>query len=215
MLTAALPPEVQPTTVWPAWPLERVRDELEIQAGETLVDLGCGRGEIGLWLAVAAGARLIGVDPSPVGLELARERASQTEVDATFMEGVLQQTGLDDGVADAVVITDVMHFVEDDRPAAFAEIRRILRPGRRVVVVGPERSDSTAAFSEAGFDIEVRAETPDWRQTVADYASVLMREAKELEAELGDMATELIARVQTAARTASWHGLTVARRAIG
>jgi SAM-dependent methyltransferase len=211
-LTSALPNGVEPTTVWPAWPLDRVVDELEIAAGETLVDLGCGRGEIGLWLAAAAGTRLVGVDPSSVGLQLARELAQSVGADAVFVEGVVQSTGLDDGAADAVVITDVLPFLEDDRANAFAEVARLLKPGRRLVVVGPERTDPTDALRTAGLEVEVRAETPGWRDAVTAFGRALADEADQLRDELGDVADELIARVQSAPRGAAWHGLTAARR---
>ena len=214
-LTSALPPGVESTTVWPAWPLDRVLSELELAAGETLADLGCGRAEIGLWLAGAAGTRLVGIDPSPVGLDLARDLAANAEVDVELREGVVQRTGLADGAADAVVITDVMHFVEDDRPAAFGEVARILKPGRRLVVVGPERVDPTADLRAAGFEVEVRTETQGWRESVSAFGAALVAEADQLRVELGAVADEIIERVQRAPRGAAWHGLTAARRSAG
>jgi hypothetical protein len=44
-LWTGLPAGVEPTTVWPAWPLERIADELEVAPGEVLLDMACGRGD--------------------------------------------------------------------------------------------------------------------------------------------------------------------------
>lgn len=211
-VTAALPGDVEPTTVWPAWPLERVLDELDLGAGETLVDLGCGRGEIGLWIASRAGARLVGVDPSPAGLAMASERATRMGAGATFVDGVLRRTGLESRSADAVLVVDVMHFLEAERGAALQEIARVLRAQRRLVVVGPERSDPSDDLRRAGFAVEVRAETPEWRERMREYGAALRREGDALRDELGPaMAEELMRRPEQAVAQAAWHGLTAAR----
>lgn len=206
------PGGVEPTTVWPAWPLDRLIEMLQIGPGDTLVDAGCGRGELGLWIAGRASASLVGVEPSPVGRTLARERADREgSVDAVFVEGVLQRTGLADSTADAVMVVDVLHFVERDRGVAFREMARILRPGRRLVIVGPERSDPTDDLRAAGFDVEVRDETPGWREQVTAFAAALRREADSLCQEIGPLADDLGARAEQASREASWHGVTAAR----
>ena len=212
-LTAALPEGVEPTTVWPAWPLERLLDELEVGDGDILVDLGCGRGEIGLWIASHGGARLVGVDPSPVGLARGRGRARVAgDGDAGFVQALVQRTGLRSASADAALCVDVMHFVESDRAAALREVARVLQTGRRLVTVGPERTDPTRDLRASGFDVEVREETREWRERVLAYGSALRREVASLRAELGPAtADELLSRPQQAVAQMTWHGITAAR----
>jgi cyclopropane fatty-acyl-phospholipid synthase-like methyltransferase len=41
--------------------LERIVDEVGVGHGETMVDIGCGRGGPSLWVAMATGAGLIGI----------------------------------------------------------------------------------------------------------------------------------------------------------
>jgi SAM-dependent methyltransferase len=48
---------------------------------EVVVDVACGTGGPGLWVAQQTGASLIGVDPSPAGLAAARQRATRTGLD--------------------------------------------------------------------------------------------------------------------------------------
>lgn len=212
MLTGVLPEGVEPTTVWPALPLDRLMELLEIAPGQTLVDAGCGRGELGLWIAGRAGASLVGVEPSDVGRTIARERAThEGTLDADFVEGVLQRTGLADAIADAVMVVDVLHFVERDRAIAFSEMARILKRGHRLVIVGPERSDPTSDLQAAGFVVEVRDETPGWRNRVLAFGAALRREAEPLRTELGPLADEIADRVEQAPQDVTWHGVTAAR----
>jgi hypothetical protein len=68
------PSEIQPWgfTTW--WVLGRAICGLKVGPGQTLVDLGCGRGKPGLWLSRATGASLVGIDWSPVAVRIAPNR---------------------------------------------------------------------------------------------------------------------------------------------
>lgn len=149
---------------------------LRLGPGATLVDLACGRGAYGLLIAAATKARLTGVDFSAQAIAEAREQAARLGVDgAQFRVGDLIASGLPAGTADAVLCTDSIQF--PDEPAqAYAEIRRILKPGGRVVLTGWEptgrdderlsarmrRAGLAAGLQNAGFTgIEV-AERPRW-----------------------------------------------------
>lgn len=57
-----------------SWPLV---SGLRVGAGQRLLDLACGRGGVGLWLARATGAQLTGVDWSPVVVREATARAPE------------------------------------------------------------------------------------------------------------------------------------------
>ncbi|HEY6590046.1 MAG TPA: methyltransferase domain-containing protein [Actinomycetota bacterium] len=110
-----LPQEIEPYSFVSVGLLGHVADALGLSPGTTLVDLGCGRGGPGLWLAQARGARLIGVDFSAVAVQQATDRAVLFELAerARFVVGDLAATGLADGAADAVVAIDALHFAAD------------------------------------------------------------------------------------------------------
>jgi len=110
---------------------------VDLSAGSVLVDLGCGAGGPGLWLARESGADLIGVDWSPEAVRQASERSRGCvpEGRAAFRVGLLTETGLDDGVADAVVCFDSFQFAPDPGRCA-REIARVLRMGGRFVMTG-------------------------------------------------------------------------------
>jgi SAM-dependent methyltransferase len=76
-LGSDLPAEIQPYSFVPLAGLHAISEALALQPGQHLVDLGCGRGGPGLFLAATNGARLTGVDSSAVALDQARDRIRQ------------------------------------------------------------------------------------------------------------------------------------------
>jgi ubiquinone/menaquinone biosynthesis C-methylase UbiE len=172
-----LPAQVEPFSFVSAVLLGHVLQALALSPGQWLVDLACGRGGPGLWLAREAGVRLVGVDFSPVAVEQAGRRAGLFGLAdrARFVVGDLCDTGLPDASADAVVSIDALHFAADV-PVAAGEALRILRGGRRLVLTNwqprvpgdprlPGRhrhTDWTHTLTQAGFtDVQVEAQ-PDW-----------------------------------------------------
>jgi ubiquinone/menaquinone biosynthesis C-methylase UbiE len=174
-----LPAQIEPFSFVSAGLLRHVLHAADLAPDQTLVDLGCGRGGPGLWLAREAGALLVGVDFSPVAVDQAAHRAALFGLAgrARFAVGDLVQTGLPAAAADAAVSIDAFHFAADPAAAA-AEARRILRPGRRLVLTnwqpkvpgdprlpGRSRIDWPPLLRGAGFTgIEMEAR-PEWQDT--------------------------------------------------
>lgn len=69
--------------------LARFATEARVGEGETLADLGCGRGGSSLWVAMASGARLVGVDLAENVFDAARERPRSMDLGtrAEFRQG--------------------------------------------------------------------------------------------------------------------------------
>jgi ubiquinone/menaquinone biosynthesis C-methylase UbiE len=173
-----LPPKTEPFSFVSVALLGHIANALALSPGQTLVDLGCGRGGPGLWLAKSLGASLIGVDFSAVAVQQANDRAALFGLadTARFVVGDLAATGLAAASADAVVSVDALHFATD-LAAAGREVLRILRPGHRLVLTSwqprtPDdarlpsrlRIDWAAAVRSAGF-VEVRVESrAEWHE---------------------------------------------------
>jgi SAM-dependent methyltransferase len=103
--------------------------------GERILDIGCGGGQTTLAIAerVGAAGAVTGADISRPMLELARRRA-EGRANLRFVEADAQVHAFEAGAFDAVFSRfGVMFF--SDPTAAFANIRRALKPGGRMVFV--------------------------------------------------------------------------------
>jgi ubiquinone/menaquinone biosynthesis C-methylase UbiE len=117
-------------------PLSRAAiDALAPGEGERILDIGCGCGGTTLELASRVGPQgaVTGVDVSAPMLEVARRRADETGAgQVRFIEADAQVHVFARGGFDAAFSRfGVMFF--DDPPAAFANVRRALKPGGRLV----------------------------------------------------------------------------------
>lgn len=102
--------------------------------GETVVDLGCGRGRDVLRASalVGPGGLAIGIDVSEEMLaEAARRTAAAANV--RLVLSPMAPLAVDDAVADVVVSNCAINHAPD-KAAVFCEIHRVLRPGGRFVV---------------------------------------------------------------------------------
>jgi ubiquinone/menaquinone biosynthesis C-methylase UbiE len=91
-----------------------------------------------------AGVRLTGIDLSPAMLERARERARELGMEVDLREGDAQDLPFPDGAFDTVVCTLSLCNIPDDRKAV-AEMKRVLKPGGRLLLL-----DHIRAASELG-----------------------------------------------------------------
>jgi len=107
---------------------------LRLTGAETVVDFGAGTGMYSLPLGNAAPlGRVLAVDEQPAMLERLRAKL-EAHPSSGNVHPVLAEEGrvpLDDGVADRVLIVNVLHHVDRQAPA---EIARLLVPGGILVV---------------------------------------------------------------------------------
>ena len=122
-----------------------------LQAGERVLDLGCGTGNAA-FLAAACGAHVTGVDPASRLLDVARERAASEGAEITFLSGEAASLPVGDATTDVILSVFAVIFAPDALAAA-AEMSRVLTPGGRVVLSAwiPQGTmfEYTAAASEA------------------------------------------------------------------
>jgi len=113
----------------PALELARVRP------GETVVDLGCGRGRDVVNAAARVGptGMAIGVDATPAMLERARALVPPDVANVRFLRCDLASLELPDACADVVVSNCTINHAPD-KEAVYREIRRVLKPGGRFTV---------------------------------------------------------------------------------
>lgn len=125
----------------------------KIRKGDTVVDLGSGAGNDCFVARAETGetGKVIGIDFTEVMIEKARANAEKLGFNnVEFRQGDIEKIPMTSNVADVVVSNCVMNLVPD-KPKAFAEVHRILKPSGHfsisdIVLVGelPEKIKSAA-----------------------------------------------------------------------
>jgi ubiquinone/menaquinone biosynthesis C-methylase UbiE len=113
-----------------AWSMydELLRTPLQ---GRRALVVGCGFGDDCFRLA-KAGAEVHGFDLSPALLDVARGVASREGLSIEFREMPAERLDYPADHFDLIVARDILHHVEI--PTALAELRRVARPGARMLV---------------------------------------------------------------------------------
>jgi ubiquinone/menaquinone biosynthesis C-methylase UbiE len=119
--------------------------ELAPRPGDTVLELAAGAGDTGFEAAAIVGerGRLISTDFSPAMMEVARRRGAELglgDVDYRVMDA--ERIELDGNSVDGVLCR-FGYMLMPDPAAAFAETRRVLRPGGRLALAvwsAPERN---------------------------------------------------------------------------
>jgi ubiquinone/menaquinone biosynthesis C-methylase UbiE len=138
----------------------------DLNRGETVLDLGSGGGIDVLLSArrVGPSGKAYGLDMAEEMLRLARRNAAQAgATNAEFLHGHIEDIPLPDGSVD-VVISNCVVNLSVDKPAVFASMYRVLRPGGRIGISDVVAEDRLSA--------EDRAERGGWVGCIAGALSV-------------------------------------------
>jgi ubiquinone/menaquinone biosynthesis C-methylase UbiE len=117
---------------------EKVLGLARIGSGDNVLDVGCGTGT----LAIAAKRRVgpsgavCGIDASPEMLARAAMKARKAGMDVAFQNAAAQALPFPDARFDVVLNTVMLHHLpRKAREQCAQEIRRVLKPGGRVLLV--------------------------------------------------------------------------------
>ena len=112
--------------------------------GERVLDVGCGTGNLTLWAKNRVGetGTVCGIDPAPEMVEAARGKSADAGVDIELRTGVIERIPFPEDTFDVVLSSFMVHHIpEDVKRAGFKEVRRVLVPGGRLLVVDIEPTD--------------------------------------------------------------------------
>jgi ubiquinone/menaquinone biosynthesis C-methylase UbiE len=115
---------------------KRTVDQALIHPGDSVLDVGCGTGEVTLLAKTRArhGA-VYGIDPAPEMIAVARRKAARKGLEIDFRVGVIEALPFPDSSLDVVTSSLMMHHLPDDLKArGLAEIYRVLKPGGRILI---------------------------------------------------------------------------------
>ena len=108
-------------------------DALLDVGGLSLVDAGCGAGDLARALA-ARGAEVVAIDPDPA--QAAANAAAEPVAGVTFAQAPAQEMPLAAGTVDGVVFSRSLHHVPaPSMDAALREVLRVVKPGTGFLLV--------------------------------------------------------------------------------
>jgi ubiquinone/menaquinone biosynthesis C-methylase UbiE len=137
-------------------------DLAKITPGETVLDVGCGTGTLAIEAkrCVGPNGKVYGIDASPEMIARAQKKARKAGLEIEFDAAAIETMPFSDATFDVVLSTVMLHHLPDEaRHQGIREIRRVLKPGGRLLAVDfggsePERHSRIARHrNHANFDI--------------------------------------------------------------
>lgn len=142
----------------------------QIKPGESILDVGCGTGQLTRAAKGKAGAtaEVVGVDASAEMIAVARHKAQEEGCDIDFQPGLIEKLSFPDDQFDVVLSSLMVHHLPDDlKERGFAEVYRVLKPGGRLFVVDFEppthplfRGFMSVLLGEGMMQLDVRQYSP-------------------------------------------------------
>jgi len=122
---------------------------LRVGPGSTVLDVGCGAGEVCVELAGIVGKHgtVSGIDPSTAMIAAAERAASVAKRTVDLRVASIYQLPFPDGAFDAVRAERVFQHL-DDPEAGLAEMIRVTRPGGRLLVADPDHGQHGLALDD-------------------------------------------------------------------
>jgi ubiquinone/menaquinone biosynthesis C-methylase UbiE len=117
---------------------EKTLDLASLKPGESVLDIGCGTGTLAIAAKQRVGpiGRVFGVDASPEMLARAGKKASKAGTEVVFKNAVVEALPFPDAQFDVVLSTVMLHHLgPKSRQQCAHEVRRVLKPGGRVLSV--------------------------------------------------------------------------------
>lgn len=117
-----------------------------LKPGERILDVGCGTGGVTIPAKqrVGKGGQAAGIDPSPEMIAVAKRKAERAGLEIDFRVGVIEALPYPDASFDAVTSSLMMHHLPHElQVKGLAEIRRVLKPGGRILIADMFRAGAS------------------------------------------------------------------------
>jgi ubiquinone/menaquinone biosynthesis C-methylase UbiE len=168
---------------------QRLIQDLAVAEGETVLDIGCGTGLLAEYIAaiIGPGGSVIGIDPLPLRVEIAKHRTHSNLDFRTGNAYDLSEFPL--GTFDVVCMNAVFHWLPEKREP-LRQIVRVLKKGGRLGISTGSKADPSPlhlikeqVLSRAPYNrYPAAAESVAHRVSVEELASLLTEAGFEVKA---------------------------------
>jgi len=117
---------------------QRLVELARLQPGDKVLDIGCGTGTLAIVAKQRVGPEgtVDGVDASPEMIGRAKRKANKAHVEVRFQTAIVEDLPFPDACFDVVMSTLMLHHLPRRvREQCVQEMRRVLKPGGRVLAV--------------------------------------------------------------------------------
>lgn len=186
--------------------LDHLLDQLDLHAGESVLDLGCGAGVIAEYISDETGAHVTGIDYAETAITDANTRTMQKQNRLSFTQNNFNALELEKSSYNAVVSLDTLYWASD-LEATLAMLVRSLMPGGRMGIFMNhhiQHSDPKESLKVENSDVfkalqnlNVHIEVFDYTQNIQQFWRRMYTVVTELESDFetegnNDIATRLI-----------------------
>jgi len=121
---------------------EQAADLAAIRPGESVLEVGCGTGELTQRARTRAGptATVCGIDPAAEMIAVARQKAARAGLGIDYRVAAIEALPFAAATFDVVLSSVMMHHLPEDLKAlGLGEVRRVLKPDGRLLIVDFKR----------------------------------------------------------------------------
>lgn len=192
------PKELNPSSPITFTDLHKIAQYLKIKPNEKVIDVGCGTGGPGMWVARKIGAFYHGFDLSETAIKKATKLALEMglEEKAKFTSGDICESNFPNNCFDAAISIGAIAFIPN-KLKAILEIARIIRSDGQFIFITVEEkkphltNDYRPILREAGFKVQLYEEIPGYNDRQGEVYKKIIENKKHLIKEMGYHAAAL------------------------
>mgnify|MGYP001215983103 CR=1 FL=1 len=150
---------------------KKILVNLDICAGQTILDAGCGNGYMTKKFSELVGktGKIYALDPDKQSIAKLKKEVEMTNIEA-FVGDITKATRLKAASIDLVYLSTVFHIFSESQIEKFVtEIKRILKPNARLAIVNIKKEDTPF-----GPPIEMRSSPEELRRKVPLIPKILV-----------------------------------------
>ena len=149
----------------------KILENLNICAGQTILDAGCGNGYMAKKFSELVGktGKIYALDPDKQSIANLKKEVEMTNIEA-FVGDITKPTRLKTASIDLVYLSTVFHIFSESQIGGFVtEIKRILKPNARLAIVNIKKEDTSF-----GPPVEMRSSPEELKRKIPLIPKILV-----------------------------------------